>query len=388
MDDSTRFSLIYFTYFLAFSGFGTFRNVFLEDIGFTGWEMGVIGALITVLAVVAQPFWGVVTDWRGAQREVLLLCAAVTGLSVLAYPAAPLFDAAFLVVAAGTLVYAVFHAPITPITDSLVLSTSSFYGRLRAFGSVAFGVGSLVYGYMIAEAGSSVIFYFYTLGMAVLVVVAWNLPARSESPMEIVGRDAVRLLSDRDYLLLLTSAFVVGTTLLSGNDFFSVYVREIGGSDATTGLAWFVLTMVEAVAFVYLFRVTDRYRPLLALGAFAYSAKYTVYYLVSDPAVVVASHLLTGVSFAAFYLAAVSLANALAPDSLKSTAQTVLWSATFGVGAGAGHLLAGHLHDSVGVQSMYGYLAVLAAVGGLVALLIRSDASGLSGEAEKLAPRN
>ncbi|MFP4188631.1 MAG: MFS transporter [Halobacteriales archaeon] len=372
MKEATRYRLIYLAYFASLSGFGTFRNIFLEDIGVTGFEMGVIGATITVAATAAQPFWGFVTDWKGAQREVLIVAATVTGVAVLAYPAGPLFDRTFLVVLAGTVVYAVFYAPISPITDSLVLSTGVAYGRTRAFGSIAFGLGSLGYGFLIAELGSAVIFYVYSLGMAALVVAAWGVSSREANSVGVVGRDAVRLVTDRDFALLLASASLVGVTLLSGNDFFSVYVREIGGSDTTTGVAWFVLTVVEAAAFVYLFRLTTRYRYLLALGGFTYAAKYAVYYLVESPAIVVVSHLATGVSFAAFYLAAVSLADSLAPDSLSSTAQTLVWSATFGVGAGAGQLIAGSLVESVGVASMYGFLAVVAAAGGVVALLIRN----------------
>jgi len=159
VDDKTRFRLIYFSYFAALSGFGTFRNVFLEDIGMTGTQMGIIGALITVAATASQPFWGILTDWKGVQREILLVCAGVTGIAVLAYPAGPLFEATFFVILVGTFLYAVFHAPISPITDSLALSTGTPYGRLRAFGSVAFGVGSLGYGFLIAELGSSMIFY-------------------------------------------------------------------------------------------------------------------------------------------------------------------------------------------------------------------------------------
>lgn len=380
MKAKTRFRLIYFSYFAALSGFGTFRNVFLEDIGMTGLQMGIIGAVITVAATAAQPFWGFVTDWKGAQREVLLVCAVVTGIAVLAYPAGSFFEATFLVVLAGTFVYSVFYAPISPITDSLALSTGVPYGRLRAFGSVAFGIGSLGYGFLIAELGSSMIFYVYSLGMVAVAAVAWGIPERESNPMGSVGRDALRLVTDRDFVLLFTSAFLVGATLLPGNDFFSVYVRAIGGTDATTGIGWFVLTAVEAFAFAYVFRLTTRYKYLLVLGAFLYSLKYAVYFFVSSPFVVVASHLVTGVSFAAFYLAGVNLADEVAPDTLSSTAQTLLWSATFGVGAGAGQLAAGSLVDSVGVQSMYGYLAVVAAVGGLVAVLVRSEARGATTE--------
>jgi len=397
MEDRKRYSLIYLVYFAALSGFGTFRNVFLEDIGMTGVQMGVIGAVITVAATASQPFWGLVTDWMGAQREILVACAVVTGGAVLAYPLAPMTSAAFLVIFIGTSLYAVFHAPISPITDSLVLSTGLVYGKVRAFGSVAFGLGSLGYGFLIAELGSSLIFYVYSLGMVALVAVAWSIPEREENPIDAVGRDALALVTDRDFFLLILSAFLVGATLLPGNDFFSVYVRTIHetnanpvigflgvSADAVTGIGWFFLTLSEAAAFVYALRVTTRYKHLLVGGALAYAVKYVVYFLVSSPSLVVVSNLLTGVSFAAFYLSAVNLAHDIAPETLSSTSQTLLWTATFGVGASVGQLVAGSLVDTVGVGSMYGYLAVIATCGGVVALLIRSEARGeTEGTAEK-----
>jgi len=172
MEDRMRYSPIYFVYFAALSGFGTFRNVFLEDIGMTGLQMGVIGAVITVAATTSQPFWGLITDWKGAQSEILIACAVATAVAVFAFPLGSAVGPTFLVILIGTSLYAVFHAPISPITDSLVLSTGLFYGKVRAFGSIAFGLGSLGYGFLIAEFGSYLIFYFYSLGMVALVFIA------------------------------------------------------------------------------------------------------------------------------------------------------------------------------------------------------------------------
>lgn len=373
MDEGTRYRLLYFTYFAAFSGFGTFRNVYLRELGFTGFQMGVIGFLITVVAAAALPFWGFLTDWKGVQREIIIVIAAVTGMAMLSYPFGMYVEHPFLVIVLGTLIYALFYAPITPITDSLVLSTGLDYGRVRAFGSVAFGLGSLAYGYIISFAGTPVIFYAYSVGMLVIILVAWGMPGRDSSPMEVIGRDALRLVRDKDYALLFLTAFLVGVTLLPGNDFFSVYMRSIDAADTMTGIGWAILTSIEAVTFLYAYRVLPKYKHLLVSGAILYSLKYFVYSVTTDPNIVLASHLVTGASFALFFLAGVNLANILAPDSLKSTSQTVLWIAVFGVGAGAGQLLAGKLTDVVGVQGMYAYLAGIALLAALVGLFVRES---------------
>lgn len=373
MNERTRYRLLYLAYFAAFSGFGTFRNVYLEEIGLTGFEMGMLGFIITIGGTVSQPFWGFVTDWKGAQRETLILGAVVAGIAVLAYPLGPLLPDTFLVIAVGTVFFAVFIAPITPITDSLVVSSGLNYGRFRVVGSIAFGVGTLAYGALLASLDTSIIFYAFTAGMAALVVTAWGVPESEGAPFQVVGRDALRLVRNPSFVLFFVSAFLVGMTLLPGNDFFSVYMREIGGSDFHTGVAWALATFVEAAAFVYAYRISRRYKSLMILGALVYSAKYLVYVLTGDPLVVIASHFLTGTSFALFYLAGVNLADELAPESLKSSAMAILWTAVFGAGAGAGHLLAGRLVDLVGVQDMYIYLAGIALVAAVVAAFIQEE---------------
>ncbi|MDY6780300.1 MAG: MFS transporter, partial [Halobacteria archaeon] len=194
MREETRYRVLYFVYFAALSGFGTFRNVYLNSIDLTGFEMGVIGALITVAGTFSQPFWGLLTDWRGAQREVLILTSALAGVAVLSYPLGARFPNPFVLIALGTVVYSVFRAPITPIIDSLALSTEFEYGDVRAFGSVAFGLGAFAYGVLISGLGSSIIFYVYSLGMFVFAFLARGIKDKGvETSLSVVEGEAVKL---------------------------------------------------------------------------------------------------------------------------------------------------------------------------------------------------
>ncbi|MDY7083018.1 MAG: MFS transporter, partial [Halobacteria archaeon] len=118
-------------------------------------------------------------------------------------------------------------------------------------------------------------------------------------------------------------------------------------------LAWLIITSVEGLTFFYVFRLNPRYKILLIVGALLYAFKYAVYYFTTSPLVVLVSSLVAGASFGAYYLAAVNLANELAPESLQSTAQTLLWASVFGFGAGAGQLAAGRLYDIVGVKNIW-----------------------------------
>lgn len=89
--------------------------------------MGLIGLLIPICGVIAQPIWGMVGDWGGLQKEILFAGVGVTGVAILVYPIGPIVGV--LTLAGATIVFAVFRAPIRPVANSLVLSTGIDYGR-------------------------------------------------------------------------------------------------------------------------------------------------------------------------------------------------------------------------------------------------------------------
>ncbi len=176
-----RFRTLFFAQFVAFSGFAVFRNVYLEEMGMTGAQMGTIGFLMTFVGVLAQPAWGLVSDYLGAERPVLLVGALASAVGLLAYPVGDGLATPFLLVAAGTAVYSAFRAPIVPVATGMVLSRGYEYGNIRAFGSIAFGIGSLGFGFLVAALGTVSVVYFYVVGMAVLAAVVWTIPERGEN---------------------------------------------------------------------------------------------------------------------------------------------------------------------------------------------------------------
>ena len=374
----TRFQALYFVYFISFSGFTVFRNVYLEEIGMTGFQMGMIGFVLIIVGVLAQPAWGLLTDWKGIHREVLIVGAVASALGLLAYPIGDAtggsvagWEVAFIVILVGTGLYSLFQAPIVPIANSLVLAEGFDYGRIRAFGSISFGIGSLGIGVLLATFATSFVVFFYLAGMVVIVALIWNMPARTEEAGSDLTAEAIALLTRRPFLLLLSVAFLLGMASSASSAFFSVYMRAIGAGDSLTGLAWAIKTVFEAVTFLYVLRFGVSYRLLLVVGAAFNAVTNLVYFSTVNPIPIMGAQLFAGIGYATFYLAAVNLAHDMAPGQLKSTAQTVLAAAGIGAGGAVGQVIAGHLMDLVGVQDMYVFLAAFAGLAALVGLLVR-----------------
>ncbi len=378
MNQERGFKLFYFLFFASFSGYAMFRNVYFEEIGLTGTQMGMIGFLIPMCTIVAQPLWGLLADWKGIGKRILYVSCLVAGIAMLLYPIAPLTPAVFLFVALTTILYAVFRAPAMPIANALVLSTGMSYEGVRAYGSIAFGIAGLVIGYLIGVTDTILIFVAYTTGMALIIGLLFVLPV-NERPS--VGRDlsidAVRQLLDRQFLLLLMAAFVLGLMTPAGAAFFSVYVRAVGHPDSVTGIAWLFKTIAEAIVFVYVARRgRGSYRRLMAIGGVLYGATYVVLWVTGSVAVIVLAQLLLGAGYALFNLASVNLAHVLAPPAMASTAQSLLMVGGSSAGVAIGELGTGWVLDLVGAQEMYGVFAGFGLVVALFALAISVESGG------------
>jgi len=384
LSEERGFKLFYFLIFASFSGYVMFRNVFLEEVGLTGTQMGIVGMLFPLCGMLAQPIWGLIADWKGASKPILYVSTIVAAFAALIYPLAPFVGATFSAIVVGTVIFAAFRAPAVPIANALVLSSGMSYEGVRAYGSIAFGLAGLGFGFLIGVTVTEAVFYGYSVGMILLVLLLTQLPV---GDAEALGDDlewaAVRRLLDRQFLLLLGAAFFLGVMTPATAAFFSVYVRAIDQPDSITGVAWLIKTVAEAVAFVYVARRGGgSYRWLMAIAGVFYLGTYVLLATTGSIVVVVASQVLLGLGYALFNLASVNLAHALSPDALKSTAQSLLMVGGVSAGRVVGELATGILVDLVGVQAMYGYVAGL---GVLVVVFSLAISKSAAADAEQAA---
>lgn len=370
--EKRQYQLLYFVFFASSNGFVVFRNAYFEEVGLTGGQMGLLGAVLVVGGMLAQPVWGALADRFAASKTILLIAAGVSSVTILAYPLAGRVPASvvdpFLLLVVATALLSTVRSPIVPITNAMILSKGYDYGQVRAFGSIAFGLGSLAIGWLLAETATAIVFYIYAVGMVVLVFIIRGVPDAEADLTPDLKRDALRLLTDRRFILLLAVAMVLGGVSSAGSAYFSVYVRAIGASDGLTGTAWMIKTVGEAAIFLSMAKIGLANRTQLTLGASLYVGTFLVYAAIATPAAILGVQLVFGVGLALFNLAVVNFAHRFSPEELTSTGQAVL--SAFGIGSGRalGQLAAGGVMDLVGVQSMYYVLAAGAGVALLLSL--------------------
>lgn len=399
-----RFQLLFFVFFIASSGFVVFRNVYLEEMGLSGSQMGLIGFLLMATGVLAQPVWGLVTDYFRAERTVLVFAGITSAGAILSYPFGDSLVQPFLLIAVGSAAYSAFRVPIGPIATGMVLSRGFDYGNVRAFGSLAFAIGSLGFGFVVGTLGSVSIVYFYVAGMALLIGIAWSLPGdgSADEGDETTGDDDEErdepglleatwmLVTSPTFVVIIGASFLLRLSAMGGEAFFSVYMRAFDirlalgpltiGPDRMTGVGWAINSGIEAAAFVYALQLNRSYRWLLVVGGVVLTIPNLVYGLTTNPVVLLAIQSFGGIGFALVTVATVDLAHGIAAERVTSTAQTLLNAFGFGLGGAAGQIVAGMLFDAVGLMDMYVGIAVLGFVGAALGLLISGD--GHSGDTQ------
>lgn len=369
MSEARRYQLLYLLLFAASNGITGYRNVFFEDIGLTESQMGVIGAVLVGAGILAQPIWGALADTYGRTKLAMAVGAVVSIGGGLLFPIGLIVESPYLLMIVAAVVYSAFRSPIIPLANSMVLSAGIDFGSVRAFGSIAFGVGILAMGPLVGAFGTATVFVVYAVGTAVFVVSLRGLPQPSAAELTPDFReDSLRLLTNPAFVLLLVIAMLIGAATTTGNAFFSVYIRAIDAGDAMTGVAWFVRTLAEAVIFVWATRLGWRHRSQLLVGTTALAAAFFLYVVPGTLPIVFLAQLPQGAGFALFTLAVVSLAHKHAPASLSASAQATLAAVGLGTGRVAGQVAGGWIADIIGVQGMYIYVAGAALLGAIVSL--------------------
>ena len=181
-----RFTLVYVTLFLPFAVATPYLQVLLRKRGFEKDAIGLILGTLEVMAVVAPPVWGWLSDKTRKPR--LLLALATMGC----IPSFFMFGSVngVVVALAAAVLFGMCYRPLIPMTDGItfrhIKSRGGDYGSVRIGGSLAFMGATLMLERLgIAKSATGRIIIFAMLGACVLHLLGTLLLPRES----MVGGD-------------------------------------------------------------------------------------------------------------------------------------------------------------------------------------------------------
>lgn len=359
-----------------------FLPAYFRSLGMAGWQIGALLAVSPVFSLLSPPVFGHLADRTGRGDRLLRIAVVGALLGLVPLAVAERFPALL----GSMLCYALFAATIVPMVDSLTLaritSVGGNYAHVRLFGSVGFVVSSVAFGFAVAEVDRRAVLVPIAL-IAGLAVWSFGVRARAEPAHLAHPLAGLSLLRDVPFTLALVACAAHWIASAPFHGTFSIHVGALGLPPWVVGVSSGLGVVAEVGVMFAWPRLATRIRPLalLAVAFFGSAVRWTGMALATSATAIVLLSLLHGLTFGAFYVAAVAHVAAKVPQRLRASGQGVFHAITFGVGGIVGYLGAGTGYDVLGGSWLFAAGAGLDALAGVLVLWLNLSARGASDRA-------
>jgi PPP family 3-phenylpropionic acid transporter len=367
-----------FYYLASFAVLGAYLpyfNLYLKGLGFTGAQIGMLTLLLPLSIALAPLTGGMLADRLGWRRGLVIASSLLSLAAFASMTAVRTFPAAVLVIAA----FSAVRAPALPLVEATAMEIAetggSPYGRMRAWGSLAFIVTALLTGPLIGRLGERAAVYLIIVLLALQVPAALLLPPerlRAAPPAGAVG--LWRLLRRPPVLYFLLAAVLVQAAHGPYYVFYSIHLEAAGYAPRTIGAFWGLAVACEIVAMLLMPRILGRCGTLPVMGAAALLAavRFLICAASVAPLAMAVAQALHAATYAAFHVAAVTHTYRLFGDERRASGQTIYGSAAYGVGNVLGMSASGLLYDHTSMSVLFAGAALVAlAAAGLVVAAAR-----------------
>ena len=371
---SIRYAVFYGAVFLTLGIYLPFWPLWLESRGLGAAEIGLLFALSSWLRVATTPALAQVSDRSGRAKATL---AVLAGISLLAFAGFFAVTGFWQILALQLLAVTLFQA-LVPLGESQAITAvyrqDLDYGRMRLWGSVAFIVGALGGGRLIAETGPGGLDLILLLILAALgatFLAALALPVGPAAPRREDRGRLGDLLRGRGFWLLLLTAGLLQASHAVYYGFSALHWQAAGHDSALVGWLWAEGVIAEVLLFALAGRLFRKTPPawLLAGAGLAGVVRWSLTGAGDGLAVLVAAQLLHAGTFGLAHLGAIHAIARAAPPGLAASAQSLYAALSGGLAMGLAMLAAGRLYADFGGGAFYA-MAGLSAAGLLCALVL------------------
>jgi nucleoside transporter len=367
-------------------------------LGFTGTQMGTILGLAGSIGAICSPFIaGQLADRYFSTERFLGTLLAIGGVIKWVTASQHGFQAWLLL----SIAYGIVYMPTLALSNSMAFANlgnrDREFPKVRVWGTIGWIAASWIFPMIYLQTGlhlqamppflvgpelpnvtarlaDSLRFSaLISWGYAVYCLALPHTPPKKDAVEKLAFKRAFGLLRERSFAVLVAASLPISIIhqvyFLQTPPFFS----HLGLGDSQIGPAMTIgqFSEIAIMAMLGMLLVRLGFRTVIALGAFAYFVRYTVWSFTGLPVtVLVGSQFLHGICYACFFAGAYIYTDRVAPADVRHSAQTVFGIIILGGGPVLGGLLSGWLADTYarsGGQVDYGALWRVVSLIGLAA---------------------
>ncbi len=360
-------SLQYFLYFGVMGIFLPYFNLYCYHLDFTGFQIGVLSAARSVVLVLAPPLWGILADRNKIRRPIYILCNLIsTAIWIFFF-----FTTDFFTILVVFIFYSIFYAPVISFLEAFTIDVlgreKKSYGRIRAWGSIAFIIVVICIGRIIDIYSIQIIIVLIFTGSVLLSIFSLKIPLLT-CEREKAGIHKAKTLLNNKVIFFLICAFLMLVSHGTYYGFFSIHLENLGYDKTFIGMAWAMASISEIVTMLNSDRIFKRFsmETVLVFSFFVATIRWFILFMTTLGPFILFLQILHAVTYGAFHVASILYIDSLIPDDAKTLGQAVNNAVTYGLGLMVGFFISGYLFEKIGVQSLFMMSAVIALFAGIL----------------------
>lgn len=317
--------LIYVLFYAGQAMYNVYLNLFLNQNGFSNTQLGLLSSVSTVVLVLVQPLWGVLSDKSKSKNQIvgmLLLISAIVGLAFYASKTA-------LWLSLCVLLFNVFFNPAVTLQDNYTLEMLEGgrwdFGQLRLGGTLGYAACAALIGFVV-ETNYGQIFWMMGIFFIITGVLYFTLPRVSGHREKKQKVKYSLLLKDRRLvcMFVFNIVYTLGTAFFY--QFYSIhYSNELGASSVMVGLLSTFGALSEIPFFWFAGRLQKRFgtKALMLFAGASAAARWLLLSMLTNTSVILVVNMLSGCGFVGFSYSLIRYINDNVPKSMRATAQSL-----------------------------------------------------------------
>ncbi|RZB35101.1 MAG: MFS transporter, PPP family, 3-phenylpropionic acid transporter [Desulfobacteraceae bacterium Eth-SRB1] len=365
--------IISFQYFLYFGIMGIFLpyfNLYCYHLGFSGFQIGTLSAVRTGATVIFPLFWGILADRFQIRKPIYILCNFISAFIWALY----MYTADFWSMLVITTCYAIFYAPIISFLEAFTIDIlgheKKSYGRLRAWGSMAFIMVVVILGRIIDLFSIEVIIVLVFAGSLFQAFVSIKIPdTKNKKLLKKKSFSPIgNILLNRRLIIFLFCAFLMLVSHGAYYAFFSIHLANLGYGSTFIGITWALASTAEIIVMIKSDRIFKRFslENVLVFSFVVAALRWFILFSATSTAVIMLTQTLHAITYGSFHIASILYIDSLTPDEAKTTGQAVNNAVTYGLGMTVGFFISGCLYETIGSFALFALSGFIALVGGVV----------------------
>jgi PPP family 3-phenylpropionic acid transporter len=360
-----RLAAWYFFYFAFVGAFAPYFTLYLQDIGQSAWEIGVLMSVPQVMRLLAPNLWGWLADHLGLRAAVVKLAALGSVAGFCGF----FFTRDYAAMLAAMALVWFFWSAALPLVEAMTLDRlagqTERYGSIRLWGSIGFIVSVLGLGAVLDYLAISAVLWACLLILACVLASALTL-AETKVGAGGTAPPMGEQLRQPAVVALLSACFFMSVAHGPLYVFYSIHLVDHGYDKMAVGMLWSLGVVAEIFVFMAmptLMRRVSLRLILLASFALAVLRFLLIGWAADFPWVLLFAQLLHGATFGAYHAGAMAVLIRWFEPAQQARVQGVYGSISFGAGGMVGGLVSGQAWDSLGAGMTYTLAALFAAIG-------------------------